>query len=368
MDPIDLRPPADDEFEVSLFGPGLGECLVLHLGHGHWLVVDSCTVGKSREPVASQYLRSLGLSPSECVREIVISHWHSDHIGGASALVEECEGAVVYYPAALKTDEFVTLTESVAAGDRLVDRFNNGVREMAEVLRTLAARGRKQRHYVSHHFRPVVVNRELVALHHNGQNVTVRALSPSDVAFNLALLELKKLIPAPGTPPRVLPRPQRNHSAVALWVEFGDRSVLLGSDLEEQGGPYTGWSVVVGEHGQRGRAEVFKVPHHGSVTGHCDAVWTGLLANNPFTFTTTHSQARLPRDADVRRIKGYTDTFACTTVPLSTLPKRDPSVERTLREVTMERRPVRGEMGHIQLRMKVGQPIKVRGNKQAVLF
>jgi hypothetical protein len=332
------------------------------------MVVDSCTVGKSSEPVASQYLRSLGLTPSECVREIVISHWHSDHIGGAAALVEECDQAVIYHPAALNTDEFVTLTESVAAGDRIVDRNNNGVREMAEILRMLAARGRKQRHYVSHHFRPVIVNRELVGLRDDGRYVAVRALSPSDVAFNIAIQELRKLIPVPGTPPRVLPRPQRNHSAVALWVEFGDRAVLLGSDLEEQGSPYTGWSAVAGEHGERGKAVVFKVPHHGSVTGHCDAVWNGMLAKNPFAFTTTHSQARLPRDDDVRRIKGYTDTFACTTVPLSTLPKRDPSVERTLREVATERRPLRGEMGHIQLRMKAGHAIEVRGNKQAVLF
>ena len=34
------RPPAPDELEVSLFGRGVGECAVVHLGSGEWLVVD----------------------------------------------------------------------------------------------------------------------------------------------------------------------------------------------------------------------------------------------------------------------------------------------------------------------------------------
>ena len=35
-------PPRTDELEVSLFGPGVGECVIVHLGAGEWMVVDSC--------------------------------------------------------------------------------------------------------------------------------------------------------------------------------------------------------------------------------------------------------------------------------------------------------------------------------------
>lgn len=35
-------PPVADELEVSVFGPGVGESVVVHLGHGDWMVVDSC--------------------------------------------------------------------------------------------------------------------------------------------------------------------------------------------------------------------------------------------------------------------------------------------------------------------------------------
>lgn len=369
LDPIEPGPPSADEFEISLFGPGIGECLVIHLGDGHWMVIDSCSIDKkSREPVASHYLRSIGLDPAECIQEVVISHWHDDHTGGAAALVEQCPKAFVYYSAAINTDEFRTLTELLATRGRIVDRNNNGISEMAEVLRTLAARARKDKYYVSHHFRPVIVNRELLSLTTSGHKVIVRALSPSDVAFNLAMRDLQKLTPADGTPTRRLPRPKRNPMAVALWIEFGDRAVLLGSDLEEQGTPHTGWSVVVSEHRARGKAAVFKIPHHGSVTGHYEAVWSEMLIKQPIAFTTTYSCSGLPKRDDIDRIKRYTDTFACTTVPRSTLPKRDPAVERAMREVAPKRRPLRGEMGHIQVRLRADGSVQMRGNARSVLL
>lgn len=369
MEQINREPPAADELEISLFGPGIGECLVVHLGNGRWMVVDSCGTGNnSREPVASEYLRSMGLDPAESIHEIVISHWHDDHTAGAAALVAQCPKAFIYYPAALKTDEFTTLTELLAPGSRIVDRTSSGVGEMAGVLRTLAGRAKKDKHYVAHHFRPVIVNRELLTTDSGGHKVSVRALSPSDVAFNLALQDLRKLIPQVGAPPRRLPRPKRNPTAIALWIEFGDCNVLLGSDLEEFDEPHTGWSVVVAEHRARGKASIFKIPHHGSVTGHNEAVWTEMLRENPVAITTTFSRSNLPKPSDIDRIKSHTDTFACTTSPSSTLPKRDPAVERTMREVAIGRRPLRGETGHIQLRISAGGCVKMRGNARTVLL
>jgi hypothetical protein len=32
--------PADDQIEVSLFGPGYGECCLIHIGNGKWIVVE----------------------------------------------------------------------------------------------------------------------------------------------------------------------------------------------------------------------------------------------------------------------------------------------------------------------------------------
>src|SRR6516164_161156 len=35
-----LGPPRPDQVEISVFGPSYGECIVAHLGHGNWIVVD----------------------------------------------------------------------------------------------------------------------------------------------------------------------------------------------------------------------------------------------------------------------------------------------------------------------------------------
>lgn len=34
--------PATDEIELTLFGPGYGEAIAVHLGEGAWLLVDPC--------------------------------------------------------------------------------------------------------------------------------------------------------------------------------------------------------------------------------------------------------------------------------------------------------------------------------------
>ena len=36
--PLLRREPSEDEVEVTLFGKGSGECVVLHLGSGRWTI------------------------------------------------------------------------------------------------------------------------------------------------------------------------------------------------------------------------------------------------------------------------------------------------------------------------------------------
>ena len=76
--------PRNDEFELTLFGPGYGESLVLHVGDGVWVLIDSC--GRADAPVALDYLRRIDVDPSEAVRMIVATHWHDDHIRGLAEI------------------------------------------------------------------------------------------------------------------------------------------------------------------------------------------------------------------------------------------------------------------------------------------
>jgi len=57
--------------------------------------------------------------------------------------------------------------------------------------------------------------------------------------------------------------------------------------MEEQNNPFGGWRVIV-ESVQRpgGQASVFKVPHHGSVTGEYTPVWANMLLKDPVALLT----------------------------------------------------------------------------------
>jgi beta-lactamase superfamily II metal-dependent hydrolase len=84
------RPPDSDTLEVSVFGPGKGECIVVHVPGGYWFAVDSLRVRSDhedaeggKEPVVVHYLRLLKAE----LRAFFITHWHEDHTAGAAEVL-----------------------------------------------------------------------------------------------------------------------------------------------------------------------------------------------------------------------------------------------------------------------------------------
>ena len=102
-------PPKSDEIELSLFGPGVGECIVLHVGNGKWIVVDSCLDVDGELPIAVRYLTSLGVDISRQVELIVATHWHDDHIRGLGQLVGLADAAKFACSAAFMSDQFLRM-------------------------------------------------------------------------------------------------------------------------------------------------------------------------------------------------------------------------------------------------------------------
>jgi len=137
----DVRPPRPDELEMTVFGPGVGECIVLHVGKDDWIIVDSCTSPTGKEPIALEYLQSIGVDPSASVRTIVATHWHDDHIQGLATLVSECSHAGFVMSNALDRQQFFQLVLEVNAQNRLV-KHNSSASEFAEILNVLESRTR----------------------------------------------------------------------------------------------------------------------------------------------------------------------------------------------------------------------------------
>lgn len=76
------KAPAPDQIEISVFGPGFGECVLVHLGEGHWIIVDSCMNRTVRKPAALAYFDEIGIDPAAAVEAVVATHWHDDHVSG----------------------------------------------------------------------------------------------------------------------------------------------------------------------------------------------------------------------------------------------------------------------------------------------
>src|SRR5215216_1434282 len=100
--------PPPDVIEVSLFGPGYGEAIAVHLGDGHWLLVDSCIDPDAKEPASAVYLDRIGV-PQDAVRQIIASHWHDDHVRGISRLAEKYSSASFFVPGVFSQEEAIAV-------------------------------------------------------------------------------------------------------------------------------------------------------------------------------------------------------------------------------------------------------------------
>lgn len=338
--------PAWNEIEVSLFGPGYGECVLVHLGESRWLVVDACIDRKSRRPPALDYLDQLGVDTAEAVKLIVASHWHDDHVRGLTQIVERCSQARFCLSEAMTSMEFLTL---VNAYQYPVTETGSGCGELSKVLHILQRR------------KPTPVPKSVLADMclwsaplRDGTTCKVYALSPSQAANLLAKRELGALLQEDNERRRLFVRGP-NHVAVVLWIEIGSLRILLGADLEETANPNTGWSIILTDSTCiDSRASLFKVPHHGSETGHCAAVWESLLSPEPVALLTPFSNSSLPWQTDIERICSLTDKAYITKSQRPKSLKRPKVVQDRIKSMAKRLTPLEYSMGHIRCRAKLG--------------
>jgi hypothetical protein len=184
----------------------------------------------------------------------------------------------------------------------------------------------------------------------------VTALSPSDEAYHRSLQALNNLLPVAGGGRR-LARIDPNELAIALWVEVGGKVILLGADLLT-GPDGCGWTAVVKNFSPETKAQVVKLPHHGSVTGHHDAMWTDLLERSPIALLAPFRGGRtaLPSRDDRRRICSLTSA-AYITAPAQRPGAVDAQVQqeaRSLGLLALNPREPWGRAGHVRARSRIG--------------
>jgi metallo-beta-lactamase superfamily protein len=345
-----LTRPADDEIEISVFGPGVGECIVLHLGFGDWIVVDSCNDRDAGIPAPLAYLRKIGVDAATAVKVVVVTHWHDDHIAGSAEVVRACHQAKFHCSAALNGQEFfkfVRLHSRTMTHASGVSEFDN----IFAHLRSRAPPGARSASVgpewtIENQIiwdRPALPDRPAAEL---------RALSPSAGTITLALHEFARMVPDEKALKRNIVAQEPNDIAVVLRAEIGPHRILLGSDLEDGPNPLVGWkkilaSSVVSTAG----AEVFKVAHHGSKNGENALIWSKLLTPSPIAALTPFRKSGLPRPLDIDRLKTKTPRLYMTANTRGPPPaRRDAAVDRKANAVAKDRRALEGGIGHVCIR------------------
>jgi beta-lactamase superfamily II metal-dependent hydrolase len=332
---------------VTLLGPGKGECGVVHLGGGEWMIVDSCRPYRQQHP-ALKYLSDLSVTPRQ-VRLIVATHWHDDHIRGLDELVRTCSRAKVVVSSALEHDELVTgignwpplQGKKVTSGVEMLQRIVTHIKETDDE---------------DEPYRLVPVGADVTLIDDGpagaapGKRVTTLSPSPKQQALaQSAIAQLLHESREGGV--ATIPRPDRNEAAVVLWVRVGDATVLLAADLERDGHPQLGWKAVLTCATLKGAAEVVKVAHHGAKSGHDPDALPKLVTEAPILLVAPwRGRGRyLPTEEDVDRMRQMAEVVLQTAPSRPTARRRSDGRKRLPRDQTVGRvtvrRTVQAEVG-----------------------
>lgn len=352
---MQLTAPRADEFELSLFGCGTGESAVLHLGHGRWAIVDSCRTSRNSEPLPLAYLRDIGVDVADAVKLLVLTHWHDDHVDGASKIAEACVSAQIVCSAAFAVDEFSKILGLYNVGQRLVDHQTSGVRELGRIY-SIVGRRIEESHDTSFALKPAQADQLL----YKRDGCELVALAPSHGSQHVAREQLAALFSDllnTQSQALVVPRADRNDYSIALWLRWGDLRVLLGGDLEVSPDEGRGWGAVLKcQQLPDAPAQVHKIAHHGSPNGDDPRIWESLLVPQPYALLTSYSAGPRPRpdEHDLARIQARTSNVYYTALPRQTRIRRNMTVEKEMQSVVRRRRTLNREAGHVRLRWLIG--------------
>lgn len=329
-------PPASDEIEIAIFGPGYGEAIALHIGDARWLLVDSCINPDTKNPATEEYLNSIGVDDGQ-VDAIVVSHWHDDHVRGMSSLASRYTDAVIFISTVFNDKDAKAFL--AAYGGNNLSPHTGGAKEL---FSTVSSSNNVS--FAGH--RTLVID---------SNSVRVTALSPMPGAMAQSVAHFAQYIPKKDGAKNYAPEPRTNFESIVLHVDFGNDAILLGSDLEEH--VSYGWSAVASDRwsGARRNASVYKVAHHGSNSGECSNIWSNLLQADPIISMTPWALGgkRLPTVQDKRRLKTQSSNVYISSGS-SNSPQMDINQLKRLKDIAGDVRLVDGGFGMVRHRKKAG--------------
>lgn len=287
--------PTTDELEITILGRGVGECVVVHMLDGNWIIVDSFS--DRGRPAARRYLDDLGVSRDQ-VRSIVVTHVHRDHYLGINALHSYYRSSRLCITSATNSKTFRSLLSDEEQPNRLgglpvalARAFNRriGQRKYTPGLRYMQP-GKHAFHKIN--------------------RASLTAVAPTEFAVNLAVDGLAEAI-ASGHPENVREGLRNaNHSSVVLLGRAGKVNFLLCGDLEASPA-HLGWAAILDEPDNEDlpKSSLVKAPHHGGASGFDGDMWTSLAEEEPVVLVAPFWPQGLPTLNDLEALCGVSGSL-----------------------------------------------------------
>jgi hypothetical protein len=309
-----LIPPQENELEITIFGPGYGESIVLHIPQIGWGIIDSCVHKTKSQSIVLplEYLLSITSPPHPPLAFVILTHPHQDHCLGLDRILREYPGGtkrVCRYAGdgirewqAYRTKKETPLKKYMQGLGLAFEAIEEAANTGAD-FRTLGEMS-------------IVFKENVILKDYDSTDIRMLALSPSAESIIKYTEMLQKAIPEVGQ--RVLKMDDEDHNlvSVALLLEFGEIQIILGSDVETEASNNTGWHGIVSNRDCPSLwTSLVKVPHHGSENGHNDAAWGEFCKKgNPLSVVTPFRRGSviLPKNSDIDRIKSVSHKVGLT--------------------------------------------------------
>jgi beta-lactamase superfamily II metal-dependent hydrolase len=346
-----LDPPDRETLEVTVIGPGYGEAVLVHIGDGKWIAIDSCSNTKDRTSLSRRYLQSIGAKLTDIIA-VICTHWDDDHIRGFFDLADHAINAKLVIASAFVKKDFLAYANLF--GRPLTQKTRSKLSEIVSTIELFASRNGG----VSYALGDRRIFDRQASQHSHKQACELWTLSPSDAEHNNFLSWISSQFPRGGETRRIVTSRIRNDLSIVTLVVVGKDAILLGGDLEEPGSSDRGWSAILSSSGRpSSKSSVFKVPHHGSSNAHHDRVWKELLQDDAYAVVSPWKMGgrSIPEESDLQRIKGFTPNgfLSAPTKRVANI-KRPQAVQKTIKEVALDFGTISQEPGMVRLRKKAG--------------
>lgn len=265
--------------EVIVFGKGYGESILLRIKE-KWIVVDSFIEPSTRMPIALKYLFDNGYVIEDIVG-VICTHWDNDHVLGISQIIEQhSDGLTVCLPLIHDDRRFFEYIQFNSDGS--IDTTS----EFLKVLKLVKNKKVNLLYAIS--------DRVLFKKEFNDPEICLKALSPNDSQYTAFLDSITT--PEKGQIKRKIPL-EGNKISVVTYIKTCVDSILLGGDMENSP---QGWDSICSCFFDN-KCHVFKIPHHGSRTGHNSNVWLKMV-EKPISIISRFNASQLPTGEMVEAI------------------------------------------------------------------